>query len=374
VQEPNWEDNEFVQQIWIAVPATGERYALTSARKSSADPRWSPDSRRLAFTSERDGKRQIYVIAPAGGEAAQITTEENGVGQFAWSPNGGSIAFTSTGPESKARKDRKEKYGELDIIGGDYAMERLWQVKVPAEIPANVKELPKPRLLTEGAELSVVDFAWSPDGSRMVFSAARDPDLGSRNTEQLYVLDLDELHVRKLATYDGPNSRPQWSPDGKQIAFETAGGQASFYYANLRIAVIAADGGSPRILTKGFDENANLIDWGEDGIYFTALQKTSGHLFRLNPGTGAASRISGPEKFYVAGASFTKDHRMVAGVGAATNQFAEVFLILLCYKITISCRIVLWAKRLRQAHRNCALRHISRAWPKPQGMPTVTLL
>src|SRR6516225_2455221 len=106
VQEPNWDDNEFVQQVWIAVTATGERYALTSARKSSADARWSPDSHRLAFTSERDGKRQIYVIAPAGGEAAQLTNEDNGVGQFAWSPDGASIAFASTGPESKARKDR----------------------------------------------------------------------------------------------------------------------------------------------------------------------------------------------------------------------------------------------------------------------------
>ena len=47
-------------------------------------------------------------------------------------------------------------------------------------------------------------------------------------------------------------------------------------------------------------------------------------------------------------------------------------LVLLCYKLTISCRIVLWAKRLRQAHKNYALRHISRAWRKPQGMPIVT--
>jgi dipeptidyl aminopeptidase/acylaminoacyl peptidase len=326
VQEPNWEDNEFVQQIWIAVTATGERYALTNARKSSSDPRWSPDSRRLAFTSERDGKRQIYVIGPAGGEAAQLTTEENGVGQFAWSPDGASIAFTSTGPESQARKDRKERYGDFDIIGGDYAMERLWQVKVPAEIPANVKQLPKPRLLTQVGELSVTGFAWAPDGSRMAFSAARDPDLGSRNTEQLYVLDLDDLHVRKLATFDGPNSRPQWSPDGRQIAFETAGGQASFYYANSRIAVVPAEGGAPHILTKTFDEDASLIDWGEDGIYFIALQKTSRHLFRLDPGTEAASRISGPETFYIGGASFTKDHRTVAGVGDLPNEFEEVFV------------------------------------------------
>ncbi len=326
VQEPNWDDNEFVQQIWIAVPATGEHYALTSARKSSVDPRWSQDSHRLAFTSERDGKRQIYVIAPSGGEAAQLTNEDNGVSQFDWSPDGASIAFTSTGPESKARKDRKEKYGEFDIIGGDYAMARLWQVKVPAEIPANIKELPKPRLLTENGESNVVDFVWSPDGRRMAFSATRDPDLGSRDTEQLYVLDLDDLHVRKLATFDGPNGSPIWSPDGQQIAFETAGGQAYFYYANSRIAVVPADGGAARILTKEFDENANLIDWGEDGIYFTALQKTSGHVFQLNPATGVAMRISGPEKFYMAGASFTRDHRTVAGVGAAPNRFAEVFV------------------------------------------------
>jgi len=326
VQEPNWEDNEFVQQIWIAVTATGERYALTSARKSSADPRWSADSRRLAFASERDGKRQIYVIAPSGGEAAQLTAEDNGVEQFAWSPDSGSIAFTSSGPESKARKDRKEKYGELDIIGGDYAMRHLWQVKAPAEIPANVKALPKPQALTKGEEFSVIDFAWSPDGSRIAFSAARDPDLGSRNTEQLYVLDLSDLHARKLATFDGPNRNPRWSPDGNRIAFETAGGQANFYYANARIAVMPADGGSPRILTKAFDEDANLIDWGEDGIYFAALQKTTAHLFRLIPGTGEAARISGPEKFHIAGASFTQDHRTLAGVGAATNQFAEVFV------------------------------------------------
>src|SRR3989442_10577772 len=47
-------------------------------------------------------------------------------------------------------------------------------------------------------------------------------------------------------------------------------------------------------------------------------------------------------------------------------------LVLLCYKRTIWCRIVSWAKTPRQAHRNSALRHISRAWRKPQGMPIAT--
>lgn len=137
VTQTNWDENEFITQIWLANLATGERLQLTSGKKSSSGPQWSADSRRIAFTSDRDGKRQIYVISPNGGEATKITDEENGVGAIAWSPAGGAIAFTSTGPDPKPMKDRKEKYGEFDIIGGDYKMNHLWQVKVPEEFPAD---------------------------------------------------------------------------------------------------------------------------------------------------------------------------------------------------------------------------------------------
>jgi len=82
VQQANWDENEFVTQIWIAVPSTNQRYQLTGGKKSSSGPQRAPDSRRLAFTSDRDGKPQIYVIAPAGGEAAQLTADENGVGSM----------------------------------------------------------------------------------------------------------------------------------------------------------------------------------------------------------------------------------------------------------------------------------------------------
>src|ERR1039458_7108187 len=196
VQQANWDENYFYTQIWIAFPSTGERYQLTSGKKSSSNPQWAPDSRRLAFTSDRDGKRQIYVISPAGGEAAQLTTEENGVGSMAWSPEGDTIAYTSTGPESKARKDRKEKYGEIDIVGGDYVMNHLWRVAVPADIPSDVKKLPKPDALTSGETFNVTGFSWSPDGKRIAFSAARDPDLGSQDSEQISILDLSDLHAR----------------------------------------------------------------------------------------------------------------------------------------------------------------------------------
>jgi Tol biopolymer transport system component len=120
--QTNWEDNEFVSQIWISVTATGERYRLTSGKKSSTGARWSPDSHRIAFTSDRDGKQQIYLISPSGGEASALTTEDNGAGAPVWSPDGAWIAFTSTGPDPKSKKERKDKYGEYYVVESEYEM------------------------------------------------------------------------------------------------------------------------------------------------------------------------------------------------------------------------------------------------------------
>ena len=325
VQQANWDENEFITQIWVANAAGGERYQLTAGKKSASDPHWSPDSKRLAFASERDGKRQIYVIQPAGGEAAQLTFEEKGVAGFAWSPDGAWMAFVSSGPEAKARKDRRERYGDFDLIGGDYTMSHLWRVKVPAEMPYDAKKLSKPEQLTRGEQFTVGNFSWSPDGARIAFDAERDTDLGSQDTQRIYLLDLADQHVRKVVDVMGPNSNPRWSPDGKQLAYVTANGDPNFHYANRYIATVGVDGGAPQVVTKDFDENPGLIDWGPDGIYFGASQKTNAHIFRLNPATKELHRISGPEAFHAQGATFSKDHRVMAATGAAPNRFAEVF-------------------------------------------------
>jgi len=325
VQQTNWDENEFVTQIWIAVTATGEHYQLTSGKKSSTDPQWSPDSRRLGFASERDGKRQIYIIPPAGGEAVQLTSGPNAVGAFAWSPDGAWMGYTAATPDDKAVKERKDKYGEFDIIGGDYTMSHLFRIRVPADMLYDPQKIAKPEQLTKGDQFTAGAFSWSPDGTRIAFDAGRDPDLGSQDTQRIYILDLASLNVRKLVDTPGPNTNPKWSPDGKQIAYLTANGDPFFFYANRYIATVPADGGSPILLTKEFDEDPNLTDWAPDGIYFSANQKTAAHFYRLNPATHTVRRITGPDAFHAANASFTKDHRTMAGVGASPNHFAEVF-------------------------------------------------
>jgi dipeptidyl aminopeptidase/acylaminoacyl peptidase len=321
VQETNWTDNAFETEIWVAVVATGERYQLTNAKKSSTSPIWSPDSKRIAFVSDRDGKRQLYVIAPVGGEAMQLTSLETGVAGFNWSPNGRRIAFTAAEPESKARKDQKEKYGEFEVVSGDYTMTHLWMIDVPAEV--NEKK-PEPVRLTEGNRFTVGGFAWSPDSARIAFSAAKDPDLGSSDTSDIYVLSVSDKAIKKIVDTKGPDTGPVWSPDGKQIAFQTVNASEFFYYTNGYIAVVSAEGGTPRVLSDKFDESPFIIDWSPSGIYFGSQQKTSSHLFRLNPETKAIEQVSNPASFSFSSFSFTSDFKQAALVAAGPNQYPEV--------------------------------------------------
>lgn len=320
VNETNWEDNEFVTQIWVAVVATGERYQLTHNKKSSLSAEWSADSRRIAFLSERGAKQQIWMISATGGEAAPLTNVETGVTAFKWSPDGTSIAYASAGPEDKGRKDRKERYGEFDVVSGDYTMIHLWLIQVPPEL----KELPKPEQLTQGNHFTVLQFSWSPDSKRLAFSAQQNTDSTSEDTADIYVLRLNDRFLKKLVETRGPDRNPIWSPNGNEIAYETANGSDYFYYVNRKIAVVSSSGSSPYVLSEKFDEDPRLVEWTPAGIYFEAQQRTAAHLFRLHPENGKTDRVSGPEQMVIGQVSFTRDYKTAAFACAAPNGPTEI--------------------------------------------------
>jgi dipeptidyl aminopeptidase/acylaminoacyl peptidase len=104
-------------------------------------------------------------------------------------------------------------------------------------------------------------------------------------------------------------------------------GRADFFHANRRVAIVPADGGTPRSLTDPFDENPSLVAWATDGqIYFNALQKTAGHLYLVDPRTGRIGRVSGPDGLMGGGYTLTRDARHVAFVAVSPTSMAEVFV------------------------------------------------
>jgi dipeptidyl aminopeptidase/acylaminoacyl peptidase len=321
VSEADFEQDAYVAQIWLADVGSGRTLQLTRGKKSASGPDWSPDGRWLAFTSSRaDDKAQLFVISPDGGEAIQLTKSETGVGGYAWSPDGRTIAFTTADPVSQAAKDRKDYYDDYDVVRREYTHSHLWTVDVAQALGA-----PQPgRRRTGGKAFTVGAFDWSPDGAKIAFGATTNPDLINGGTSDVYVLDLAGDKVKKVVDQPGPDSSPLWSPDGRFILFSSAGGRLDYFARNSALALVPADGGAVRPLTGAFDENANAVAWNADGIYFSAMQRTAVHLYRLDPASLRIDRLSAPDDVIVYGFSFSKDGRRVAFTAASPTTLPEV--------------------------------------------------
>lgn len=93
--------------------------------------------------------------------------------------------------------------------------------------------------------------SYSPDGRQVVFESDRE------GTQQLYVMNSDGSGVRRLSTGDGRYSTPVWSPRGDYIAFtkQTAG--------KFVIGIIKPDGTGERVLTEGYHNEGPT--WAPNG-------------------------------------------------------------------------------------------------------------
>ena len=318
VSQPDWEENAYVSQIWLVENKPGAKpRQLTFSKSGSGSPRWSPQGQHLAFLSERDGDEgaQIYRLSINGGEAEHQTELETGIQSFQWSPDGQTIAFTAVPPESPADKDRTSKFGEYVEDNVDYKRSHLWLLNVADK---------KVRQLTAGHDFHVREFEWNPDSQRLAITTMPSPDMGQLLEKQIQLLDVTTLTLQTITPLN--TFVPRWSPDGTALVYQRAPEGPGAFYKNgwLETLTLATQRIEPVAMT--FDEDPELLDWSNDGIYFAAIQRTSVHLFRVDATGGVPVQVtpSDMDGFVGMSFSFSSDFAHCGLTYADSNRLDDV--------------------------------------------------
>jgi TolB protein len=157
------------------------------------DPAWSPDGKRIAFSSSRDGQFHIFIVDASGKTTKRLTAGKNDDTHPSWSPDGTRIAFTRGAPD------------RIEVMNADgTGLHRV----------------------TSGLA-EEADPAWSPNGRWIAF------DLRTPGTaiEEIWIEHPDGSASHSLTKLHAVSTSPTWSPDSRRIAFSSnaRGGRYNLY-------------------------------------------------------------------------------------------------------------------------------------------------
>jgi dipeptidyl aminopeptidase/acylaminoacyl peptidase len=273
---------------------------LLSSSWVASTPRWSPDSTRIAFRSNRDDQNGIWVVNITKPEPRLVASIQSTnfyisyAGEsFAWSPDSKRIAYISATEELSegARKsddprviDRLQ-YKSRTSFSDDYRT-HVWLVDV---------DKPEPRQLTSGPFYDHA-ITFNPRGDEIAFLSNHEPDPDANNNSDIFAVDFGG-QVRQLTQTKGCEYEPTWSPDGKWIAYTATKREVTTIDSvaeDTHVWLIAAAGGGGRELTAQQDRRAHSPRWSPDSrsILFLAGDRGKTTVFRVGFDARRIDRLS----------------------------------------------------------------------------------
>ncbi len=306
----NAEENRYESALYLASKNRGtfqnERrltYGRRTDGKGATDrsPRFSPDSSRLAFISNRSGSAQLWLLDMAnGGEARQVTDLADGVSQIAWSPDNRHIVYISKEPKPEQKPVAGIRTdGEVIVV----TKLRYKANGVPGVVdprPSHVYMINvddgKVKQLTNG-DYSDSEPTFSPTGDTVAFVSCRKIDKELNMIPDLWTVPVEGGEPQKLTDGKGPIRTPAYSPDGQWIAvLGHESGENGVQ--NTEIMVVPASGGPIKHLWGDFQRSVGCAitndvraDGGSPGpywandsktIYFIASHRGYSGIFRVN--------------------------------------------------------------------------------------------
>jgi dipeptidyl aminopeptidase/acylaminoacyl peptidase len=334
--------NKRPKQIWTVPLMGGSPLKITNDGESNERPRWSPDSKSIAFVSDRGGSSQIWLMNPDGTGAKQITnlsTEADGV---IFAPDGKNLVFTSlVFPECSDDACNKQK---LEVEKNSKVKARIyeslfyrhwtqWQTKRRSHLMVVPAGGGAAKDLTQGETHDVPpfslggpdDYAISPDSKEVCYSMNADAVPAISTNADLYVVSIEGGPSKKITINPGADSGPLYSPDGKYIAYR---GQFRPGYESdrWRLLVLERANGKVTSLTENLDRWISGFIWSPDSgkLFFTSEDRGRQPIEYL-PVTGGGTRTAVSGDNHLDDMQLTRDGAYIVYTMQSGSQPVELY-------------------------------------------------
>ena len=334
--------NKTVTQIFMmAADGRGQKQITNAA--SSSSPRWSPDGKRLAFTTGG----QVWTMKPDGSGREQVTKLSTGAGQPVWSRDGNWIAFSSdvypecTTDDCNKTEDEKAEKSKVQAHVTDRLLFRHWtdwRERKRTHVFVVSAKGGAARDVTTGdfdsppyAAATGIDYTFSPDGASIVYLRNPDKVEATSTNSDIFIQPLNGGTAKNItAAMKSYDVSPTYTPDGKYLLFRSQP-TATFEADRWRIMRYNPANGEIVELTRGFDQQVEEMTVSADSktVYFIAGERGKNPIFsvpvepdfRLRIATHVKKVVDG---IYAGGLNVSPDGRTFVFTASSNAAPAEI--------------------------------------------------
>jgi len=292
-------ENKSNREIFIMNADGSENKQLTHSPYQENEVKWIKGGTKIAFLSNDDGTSQLYEMNPDGTNRTKLSSYDGDMEGYLISPDGKKVLFIS---QIKTIPSTADKYPDLPKASGIIVKDLMykhwdeWVTTAPhpflADFDGNSLSNIVDIMQGEPYECPMKPFggieqlAWNTTSDKIAYTSRKltGKAYAVSTNSDIYEYDLKTKQTTNLTKgMMGYDTNPQYSPDGKYIAWQSM--ERDGYESDQnRLFVMDLKTGNKKFVSHAFDSNVDAFNWSKDSkrIFFTGVWHAEVHIYMLN--------------------------------------------------------------------------------------------